>query len=581
MALPSRRSSCWRRSRCGRWFVTNKVYNAQTGRISTIKAGPGDSVHNLTQRVDAVTQTTDNLFYDGLNRLTEATTSNPSLPLNVTKTVTYNAIGNITTKSDVGAYTYDPARVHAVASIAPSGTGTVSASYSYDANGNMLEGRGRTVTWTSFDMVDEITQGANWVSFTYDSEHARLKQLSSDGSTKVYLNDPISGVMAELVDNVSTPDIWNNYIMLGGEMVALQVTGAVTQTRYFHKDHLGSIVALTDETGAVKERDSFDAWGQRRTPAGQDDPLYPGQSITSEITRGYTGHEQLDSVGLVHMNGRIYEPVIGKMMSADPTVSNNYDGQAYNRYAYVLNNPLSLTDPTGFVPDKEQRDKNGQQTRGGNGRDPIGGSRGGRAGATGGANDGTDADAGDITTGASSPKKPGDLQLAVCAPCAVPIVIGIGEIIKGVVGVVTIGVLTVLGGDEEQKEGTTTNQNPDTPADAGTTGDATATGDVTTATPGANDTGAASGTSTNPATNTTPEEKKLKAKEIRALNQQKNPPAPEDGTPGNNQAQNKAFNDATRGLTQDQKRQVHDEITGQNLGYNDIKAIADEIKKGN
>jgi hypothetical protein len=63
-------------------------------------------------------------------------------------------------------------------------------------------------------------------------------------------------------------------------------------------------------TGAVVERDSFDAWGQRRTPLGEDDWAYPGQSITSEITRGYTGHEQLDSVGLVHMNGRIYEPVI-------------------------------------------------------------------------------------------------------------------------------------------------------------------------------------------------------------------------------------------------------------------------------
>jgi hypothetical protein len=139
---------------------------------------------NLTQRVDAVTQTTDDLSYDGLNRLTQAVTSNPSLPLNVTKTVTYNAIGNITTKSDVGAYTYDPARVHAVASIAPSGTGTVTATYTYDANGNMLEGRGRTVTWTSFDMVDEITQGTNWVAFGYDSEHARLKQVSSDGSSK-------------------------------------------------------------------------------------------------------------------------------------------------------------------------------------------------------------------------------------------------------------------------------------------------------------------------------------------------------------------------------------------------------------
>jgi RHS repeat-associated protein len=181
--------------------------------------------------------------------------------------------------------------------------------------------------------------------------------------------------MAEKIVGASQSVTWNSYIMLGGEMVALKVTGAVPQTRYFHKDHLGSIVALTDESGAVVERDSFDAWGQRRSPLGEDDPLYPGQSITSQITRGYTGHEQLDTVGLVHMNGRIYEPVIGKMMSPDPTVPDPFDGQAYNRYAYVLNNPLSLTDPTGFRPDLEQRDKHGQASIGGNGRESVGSRR--------------------------------------------------------------------------------------------------------------------------------------------------------------------------------------------------------------
>ncbi len=230
----------------GNTIVTNKEYNANTGRISTIRAGTGDSVQNLgftfntlgnlTQRVDAVTETTDDLSYDGLNRLTQAVTSNPSLPLAVTKTVAYNAIGNITSKSDVGAYTYDPARVHAVASIAPGGTGTVTASYTYDANGNMLTGRGRTVTWTSFDMVSQITQGTNSVSFTYDSEHARLKQVNSDGATKTYLNDPASGAMAEKIIGASLSVSWNDYVMLGGEMIALKVSGATTQTRYFHKD---------------------------------------------------------------------------------------------------------------------------------------------------------------------------------------------------------------------------------------------------------------------------------------------------------------------------------------------------------
>lgn len=342
----------------------------ETGRIDAIRTGPGNSVQyltftfntlgNLSQRVDAVAGLTDTLAYDGLNRLTQVVTSNPGLPLSLTKTVAYDSIGNITSKSDVGDYTYDPARIHAVAGIVPGATGTVTASYTYDGNGNLLTGNGRTVTWTSFDMVDEVTQGANSLTFTYDSERNRLKQVSSDGSVKYYLNDPISGIMAEKIVGASLSVTWNDYIMVGAEMVALKVSGAATQTRYFHKDHLGSITALTDETGTIAELNSFDAWGQRRNPMGPDDPLFPGLSLTSQITRGYTGHEQLDQVGLVHMNGRIYDPIIGKMMSADPTVPNPIDGQSYNRYSYVQNNPLSLTDPTGFVPDREQRNERGQ-----------------------------------------------------------------------------------------------------------------------------------------------------------------------------------------------------------------------------
>ncbi|WP_119303171.1 hypothetical protein [Dongia deserti] len=146
----------------------------------------------MTQRLEAVTQTTDTLSYDGLNRLTQAVTSNPSLPLNLTKTITYDAIGNISAKSDVGTYSYDPMRVHAVASIAPGATGTVTASYTYDANGNMLTGRGRTVSWTSFDMVSEIAQGTTSVASTYDSEHARLTQVSSTAPPTRTIQRPVS-----------------------------------------------------------------------------------------------------------------------------------------------------------------------------------------------------------------------------------------------------------------------------------------------------------------------------------------------------------------------------------------------------
>jgi RHS repeat-associated protein len=117
-------------------------------------------------------------------------------------------------------------------------------------------------------------------------------------------------------------------------------------TRYFHTDNLGSIAVITDESGTVVERDSYDAWGKRRfaTTWGDD----PSGSIESQTTRGFTGQEELADVGLVHLNGRVYDPLIGRMLSADPFVPDPLNGQAWNRYSYVINNPLAFTDPNGY-----------------------------------------------------------------------------------------------------------------------------------------------------------------------------------------------------------------------------------------
>ena len=115
--------------------------------------------------------------------------------------------------------------------------------------------------------------------------------------------------------------------------------------RYFRTDHLGSISVITDHSGDVLERLSYDAWGKRRFANGADDP---SGSITSQTTRGFTDQEELGVAGLVHLNGRIYAPLLGRMTSADPTVPDPLNAQAWNRYSYVGNDPLTFTDPTGF-----------------------------------------------------------------------------------------------------------------------------------------------------------------------------------------------------------------------------------------
>lgn len=142
-----------------------------------------------------------------------------------------------------------------------------------------------------------------------------------------------------------------HYIRGGGDVVAIQkkTVGGSTETRYLHRDHLGSVVAATDYQGTVLERYSFDPWGKRRDPASWVTPAPGTFSYDPAFNdRGFTGHEHIDHLGLVNMNGRVYDPEIGRFLSADPFVQFPQSTQGYNRYTYVGNNPLSYTDPSGF-----------------------------------------------------------------------------------------------------------------------------------------------------------------------------------------------------------------------------------------
>src|SRR5690606_31789869 len=139
------------------------------------------------------------------------------------------------------------------------------------------------------------------------------------------------------------------------------------KTRYLHKDHLGSITVITDESGNEVESFSFDPWGKRRAMSltqlqsilgnwsslnnyQKGNLTIPALTLTSATThKGFTGHNQLDGVNLIHMGGRVYDAEIGRFLSADPFVQDSTNLQALNRYSYVENNPLSYTDPSGYL----------------------------------------------------------------------------------------------------------------------------------------------------------------------------------------------------------------------------------------
>lgn len=118
---------------------------------------------------------------------------------------------------------------------------------------------------------------------------------------------------------------------------------------YTHKDTLGSTDVITNAVGGVVAEMSFDAFGKRRnvlTLAALTQSQY--SALNALTTQGFTGHEMVDEAGIIHMGGRIYDPGLGRFLSADPIVSDLGNVQRLNRYSYVLNSPLSYTDPTGF-----------------------------------------------------------------------------------------------------------------------------------------------------------------------------------------------------------------------------------------
>src|SRR6056297_3758358 len=128
------------------------------------------------------------------------------------------------------------------------------------------------------------------------------------------------------------------------ELLYLLERGSAETEYYADSAPLGSLTALINtETDSVT-RYSYSAWGNPRDP--QDwTQSYEGELFAG---RGYTGHEHLQAFDLINMNGRVYDPVLARFLSPDPFVQFPGIADGWNRYGYVMNNPLKFTDPSGY-----------------------------------------------------------------------------------------------------------------------------------------------------------------------------------------------------------------------------------------
>ena len=290
-----------------------------------------DYLGNLTSRVDTrgdgVTYA-ESFGYDLLNRVTSETCSNAGI-CGTARTFGYDDFGSLTSKPGVSSIV-----------LATNGHRLQSAngrSYGYDAAGNVSGDGVTSVVWTPFNMPDFISNTAGTrLDFRYDGGHGRTVENWSTGLLVLYVGsqffeEQIKAGVTTGKAYIGSPDGVIGVVTIG--------TNGSLNRRYWYKDHLGSVMAERDSGSTAVVYLGYDEWGAHR----------PGFNPAAEATaRGFTGHEHLDAFTLIHMNGRIYDPILGRFVSADPQIQDPFNPQNYNHYAYVLNNPLSLTDPTGF-----------------------------------------------------------------------------------------------------------------------------------------------------------------------------------------------------------------------------------------
>ena len=135
----------------------------------------------------------------------------------------------------------------------------------------------------------------------------------------------------------------------GSTIIVSRQSSGTNSVNYVTSDHLGSSSAITNSAGGILVNSSFDAFGKRRGSNWSGNPSAGDwTAIASTTRRGYTEHTMLDNLNLIHMNGRVQDPVLGRFASADPFITAPMNTQNYNRYAYVGNNPLTFVDPSGF-----------------------------------------------------------------------------------------------------------------------------------------------------------------------------------------------------------------------------------------
>lgn len=320
-------------------LVSQFKYDKTAGstNILTLNFAFDAKLGNLISRTNIMFSRNESFKYDAQDRLTEFTNAQ-----GIQEKQFYDDQGRITQNS-LGTYNYTlkdkPYQNNSI-------NATAEAVTYYTAKPTQI------ISYNAFKSPVQIEEtGIDKISFNYNDQNSRTAMFYG-GLEDDKLQRPLrkyysaDGTM-EIKQNVTT-GVFEFVTYIGGDgysaPIGVKSDGTTQNYLYLQRDYQGSILSITDGAGAILEKRLFDAWG---AVVSVKDGAGNILACLTILDRGYTGHEHLQSVALINMNGRIYDPKLHRFLQPDNFVQDPFNTQNYNRYGYVLNNPLKYTDPSG------------------------------------------------------------------------------------------------------------------------------------------------------------------------------------------------------------------------------------------
>ncbi len=357
-----------------------KDYNTKTGRLYSINVKRGNqNIHQLSygeydQKGNLGSRShsyyhqgilnlafNESFTYDNLNRLTNRQLSigkGHLSPHGYSEQYQYDGFGNIKTRKGVlngneqitlASYEYQQA-TSANHLISAEVDGQDYSLITYDSNGNILSDGIRQLSYYSFNKIKTIQQGDSYSEYRYTPNQnvmSRVDKRLNNEEWKTF-NTHYIGKLYQKEQRFSENSLertrhryFINNITVERDELPDQTTQETIQ--YQHRDHQGSNLSITNHSGQVIKQYFYTAFGHAMEIENSN--LIPA---TNSLPHGYTNHETLPTLNIIQMGGRIYDPVLNRFLQADPSIQSPQNVQNYNRFSYVLNNPLRYTDPSGY-----------------------------------------------------------------------------------------------------------------------------------------------------------------------------------------------------------------------------------------